>query len=353
MRSHEILMPFVGFVVVLSGVIQPGTAFADDDLKSQLIDVLTSQWSSREPVEFTEIDVIKSEASGVTTGSVTCEFQIAFDLKGRFSFKSFSDFGTQKHQMDLHLVEDGRYQYKIDYFKYDQKSILVNSVRFRKQASTVNHYDANNMTALLWLLIPGGRPPYLHVIESTSIRREAGPDYPQPLVVVESSHRGGPIEIYLDPGLRYAIRKVKTKNGAFLWEVSDFKQLDGYWFPFHGKSEVRLKSGPTETLSQTHFTVTDAAINKPLRYSSFSPPELTEGAVRVDGTSGQTRLQGDIAYRRLLQKEFEARRLSQANSKTSTKPRVQSSRPLVRMQGILAILSCSIIVIAVRLRKRA
>jgi hypothetical protein len=337
-RPAHKLLGFILFTALISA--RPG--FSDEQRKTQLVELLINQWFSRDPVEFTEIERFS------TTNAI--ESQVAFDTKGRLTMRCFDDNSQENPTPPVHFIQDGKLIHGISYFCFEPHNVLIDQISISGQVNTAGAYP-NRMTSLLWLLMPGGRPPYNHVANSKSIEMEEDSVSKHSLVRVESEHKHSRIFIYLDPELQFAVRKVKTIDSSYLWEALEFKQIDGFWFPVRGRDHSPRDTGNSAREYRREFTVTDIAVNKPLRYSSFSAPEPTEGALVTDATKRTSRLIGKAETREQLQKKYSRpNRAPPADS--SYEPENSGYTYATTIPELLALLSLCVILISLCLRRR-
>ena len=90
--------------------------------------------------------------------------------------------------------QDGRRQYAI--MPFDGYPGSISDVYISAQKDTRGFYSGR-MCAVLWLIMPGGRPPHVHLEQngSLAIVKAGGRDS----VVLSSTHRGLPVRCTLDP----------------------------------------------------------------------------------------------------------------------------------------------------------
>jgi len=251
-------------------------------------------WDSLATLSFRSDEFMLDAQGARDRTKSTVRYDWCFDEGNRFSLaaRQIRIDGSEKI---FELVRgDGRRRYSITPFPGFPDSI--SEVNISAQKDTRESYTGR-MSAVLWLLLPGGRPPYAHLEGSGSLSVENVGGRER--VLLKSTHNGLPLRCILEPDHDWVPCHVELGSGDNMhdFEATSFIRDNGRWFPAEGSYTGDILVGlPGERPSRKirrGFDVTALKINHPLDQRLFALPRLPDGAGVSDEVKRKNYYQGN------------------------------------------------------------
>ncbi len=193
--------------------------------------------------------------------------------------------------------QDGRKRHAL--MAFPGHADVIHRVSIQPQESTNESY-AGGMHAILWLWIPGGKPPHAH-LDSGGTLEVVREDGQAGRAVLTSSHKGYPVRMELDAEHDWLPSRVVL--GDFdEYRATGFRRDNGRWFYEKGVETMNrsVSSGPT----QRGFVVTDLQINRMIPTTTFSLPKLGPGVAIMDATPDAKPVRGTAKDREALERRY-------------------------------------------------
>jgi hypothetical protein len=197
----------------------------------------------------------------------------------------------------------------------------ISDVDIKNQVSTPLEYAEAKFSAL-WLILPGGTPPYIYLDQGAPISKAE--DYGPSCVAIDAVHRNNRLRLILDGDHDWLPRRVESSDGEdiHIHEVTHFARDNNKWFPSEGQFTHPTPKGLVRKL----FVVTQARINR----------EVDEGLFRLPVLPPGVRISNDIAKNVSFQGGEQAYPIRQSKYLDKDKNLPHDNAALPRAQPILA-----------------
>ena len=300
----------VPLIVILSMTGRGGVEAQDgpDPDAESIRSALKQSWDSLQTIQF-QVDEYAIDARGRRTHPNCIRTDFAHAKGGRWASSANAMRGDIVEQFVADIRENGKKRSSTSTFQGHPKA--VQSILVQSQSDDDRVYSSG-MTSLLWLWIPGGKPPIAHLDAggTLEIKRVDG----KVRASIRSTHQGGPIVIELDADHDWLPSRVSVAGDALIYEASSFRRDNGRWFyeqgtdlrnhgPVTGPEAGEIVPGiPGET--REGFLVKSLSINRPLNSATFEAPRAGPGVVIWDETTGQDSVTGGQAALHALQRKY-------------------------------------------------
>lgn len=259
-------------------------------------------WRSLETLQFTQSEFnVENDRIARERGFTRYEFSQASGGK-----RSLVVWGVYPDREELveNFRQDGRRRYTI--VPYDGHPEVAEKIGINIQPDSDDYYEGT-MSSLLWLIVPAGKPAYVHLEEGGRLVADHQ-DNDGGLIAVQSTFKEQPLLILIDPERDWLPVKVEIE-GSMSIVATKFDTDNGRWFPVEGRMTKRqtviikpdgtIEENPGNQTIEHYFKVASFRINQPLASSSFSLPRVENGVMMVDMTGREVRTEvqgGESAY---------------------------------------------------------
>ena len=296
-------------VVLLAMGQNPANAQDGPDPDVQSIRVALKQtWDSLQTIRF-QVDDYAVDAQGRRTNPNCIRTNFAHAKGGRWASSANWMQGEVVGQFVADIRKNGKKMWSTSAFQGHPEA--VQSILVESQTDDDRAYSSV-MTSLLWLWMPGGKPPIAHLDAGGTlvVKRVDG----KVRASIRSTHKGGPIVIELDADHDWLPSRVSAED-ALIYEATSFRRDNGRWFydqgtelmrhgPVTGPEAGEIVPGiPGET--RGGFLVKSLSINRSLDAGIFEAPKPDPGVVIEDQTTtGQDIVVGGQAAFDARQKKY-------------------------------------------------
>ena len=198
--------------------------------------------------------------------------------------------------------ENGRKHFEI--IKFGETEI-IDKIEISNQRNTSSKYQGS-MNGLYWLMMPFGSPPF-------QLFDEGGK-----LVTVDENgesrfcvETASGVRIELDKNHDWIPKRLWTADGFFDSTATEFKRVDGHWFPMAGKNSNPSQK-PNAT-SRRHFRVTNIEVNKSISPKLFLMPNPNIGTEVINKERNTVSIYGGIRARDRILEGFKRTKLIDRN----------------------------------------
>ncbi len=278
----------------------------DPDVQS-IRTALKQTWDSLQTIQF-QVDAYVVDPQGRRTNPNCIRTNFAHAKGGRWASSANWMQGEVIGQFVADIRENGRKMWSTSAFRGHPEA--VQSILVESQSDDDRVYSSL-MTSLLWLWIPGGKPPIAHLDAGGTLeaKRVDGKVHAS----IRSTHKGGPILIELDADHDWLPSRVSAED-ALIYEATSFRRDNGRWFYEQG-SELR-RHGPVTGPEageivpgvpgeiREGFLVKSLSINRPLDSATFEAPKSDPGVIIMDQTTGQDVVVGGQAALKARQQKY-------------------------------------------------
>ena len=268
---------------------------------------LKQSWESLHDIQF-QSDGFGTDKQGRRTTPYHIRTNFAHSRGGRWAYQSKAMLGDVVKQFVSDIRQNGKTQWSVATFPNHPE--VTNMVFVRSQSDDDRTYS-EGMTALLWLWIPGGKPPIAHLdaggqLEATRVDGKLH-------ALIRATHKDVPIVIELDPDHDWLPFRV-TAEDFLLYEATQFRRDNGRWFyergfeirhhgPVSGYDAGEIVAQP-EGDTRREFLVKTLTINRPLNSTLFNAPPTEPGVLIQDSTTGRDKVIGGHAAFAVRQRRY-------------------------------------------------
>ncbi len=281
---------------------------SDPDVES-IRSALKQSWDSLQTIQF-QFDEYGVDAKGQRTTPYGLRVNFAHSKGGCWAYAAKSILGDVVKQFGADIRENGKKQWSVSPFPAHPE--VISNILLKSQSDDDRTYSLG-MQTLLWLWIPGGKPPiaYLDAGGKLEVTKVDGKVH----ALIKSTYNELPIEIELDPDHDWLPSRVAVDD-FLVYEATNFRRDNGRWFLERGielRQHGRM-SGPeageivpgSEGETRREFVVTALSINRPLDATTFEAPKSEPGILIQDQTIGKDTLIGGYSAFQGRQKRYGA-----------------------------------------------
>lgn len=270
---------------------------------------LKQSWDSLQTIQF-QFDEYGVDEKGQRTTPYGLRVNFAHAGGGRWAYSAKSTLGDVVKQFGADIRENGKRQWSVSPFPENPE--VVSNILIRSQSDDERTYSLG-MQTLLWLWIPGGKPPiaYLDAGGKFEVTKVDGKVHAS----IKATYNETPIGIDLDPDHDWLPSRVAVDD-FLVYEATKFRRDNGRWFYERG-IELRHHgklSGPEageivpgiEGDSRREFIVTALSVNRTLGASTFEDPRSEPGVLIQDQTTGKDVMVGGYSAYQGRQRRYGA-----------------------------------------------
>jgi len=273
---------------------------------------LRQSWESLQGLEIHFKDFVIDGQGRRITGAADLDVNFAYKSRGHWAYNVRHKNLAGVENLIADVREDGKKKYLL--FAFAGHPDDFDRVFIQPPTSTVDAYQGG-MHPLLWLWIPGGKSPHIHLEMGGKLEVIRTPGQAN-LAVLTSSHKGGSLRIELDSEHEWLPNRVVLAD-IDEYRATKFRRDNGRWF-YDGGFQTR-KHLPNNISTTQHdlavpirstgeermeFEVTELRINREIPIVTFSLPKLGPGVAVADFTPGPKRARGTAKERQALERQF-------------------------------------------------